>query len=83
MLRNFTGSELSAAVQRYAAVTVSKEIKKNEMVIKIGNFYDEAQLMVRFNEKSPKRVSGGKLTHITGNLYLLEAKRENVKIALK
>lgn len=82
-IRNFTGSELSAAVQRFCAVSVSKKVTKDKMIIKINNFYDEAQLFVRFNEKEPLKTNGGKLTHITGNLYLLEAKNETVEIALK
>ena len=53
------------------------------MTIKISNFYDEASLMVRFNEMKPKKAKGGKLTHITGDLYLLEAFEDTVKISLK
>ena len=83
VLRNFTGTEMSAAVQRYAALTVEKEIGENEMVIKLGNFYDEAQIMVRFNDREPLDADGGRLTHLTGDLYLLEANEPTVKISLK
>ncbi|MBQ7794526.1 MAG: DUF2194 domain-containing protein [Clostridia bacterium] len=82
-IRNFTGSEMSAAVQRYAAVTVSKEITDDKMILKLGNFYDEAQLMVRFNEKEPIAIDGGKLTYLTGNLYLLEANKDTVTVSIK
>ena len=82
-IRNFTGSELSAAIQRYVALTVSKEITDNKMIIKLGNFYDEAHLLVRFNEKTPEAVDGGVLTNITGNLYLLEANKDTVTISIK
>lgn len=82
MLRNFTGTEMSAAVQRFASLTVDTEVSDTEMTIKLGNFYDNAQLFVRFNEKKPGKVSGGKLTNITGDLYLLEANKDNVKIDL-
>ncbi len=82
-LRNFTGTEMSAAVQRYIAVTVSKEIKDNKMILKLGNFYDEAQLLVRFNEKEPVKTDGGKLTHLTGDLYLLVANKDTVTVSVK
>lgn len=79
-LRNFTGSEMSAAVQRFASVGVDTKYSKDKMTINISNFYDEASLMIRFNEKKPKKAHGGKLTHITGDLYLLEAYEDSVEI---
>ena len=82
-LRNFTGTEMSAAVQRYCALTVDKEITSDKMVLKLGNFHDEAQLMVRFNEKEFSSVEGGTLTHLTGNLYLLEATSDTVTVKFK
>ena len=81
-IRNFTGSEMSAAVQRYAAITVDKEISKDKVTFNIGNFYDNAQLMVRFNKNLPSKVSGGKITHITGNLYIIEAESDTVTVLL-
>lgn len=53
------------------------------MKITIGNFCDEAQFLVRFNEKSPDNVMGGELTHLTGGLYLLRAESDTVYITLK
>lgn len=82
VIRNFTGTEMSAAVQRFAALGVTQEMTENAMTIKLKNFHDDAQLLVRFNTKTPGRVSGGKLTHLTGNLYLLEAGRDTVNISL-
>lgn len=82
-LRNFTGTEFSAAVQRFAAVTPEMQVQDHEMVLRIDNFYDDAQFLVRFNEKEPGTVTGGKLTRLTGVLYLLEADRETVTVRLK
>ena len=82
-LRNFTGTEFSAAVQRFAAVTPEMQVQDHEMVLSIDNFYDDAQFFVRFNEKEPGTVTGGKLTRLTGDLYLLEADRETVTVRLK
>jgi len=82
-IRNFTGSELSAATQRFAAVVPHKEITGNGMTLRLHNFYDEAQFMVRFNGKTPTAVSGGTLTRLTGDLYLLEATKDTVTVSLK
>ena len=82
-IRNFTGSETSAAVQRYAAINLKKEIKDNKLIINIGNFYDEGYFFVRFNSNEYKSIDGGKLSHLTGDLYLLKADKETVTINLK
>lgn len=82
-IRNFTGSETSAAVQRYVATSVKKEMKDGKLVLKINNFCDEAQLFVRFNEEEFSSVDGGSLTHLAGNLYLLQADKDVVTIDLK
>lgn len=80
MLRNLTGTEMSAAIQRYVAVTVERKITEKEIRIHLGNFYDSVYLMVRINEGRPGKVTGGELTHLTGNLYLLQAKDSNITI---
>lgn len=81
-LRNLTGSEMSAAVQRYAAIGVTKEFSENTLTLSLSNFYDEAYLMLRFNEYTPDKVSGGSLTNLTGNLYLLKANSDIVTISV-
>ena len=43
-------------------------------------FYDEAYLMVRINDGTPGQVTGGELTNVTGNLYLLHAQESEVVI---
>lgn len=82
-IRNFTGTELSAAVQRFAAVVPKTEIQKDKMIISIDNFYDDAQFLIRFNEKNAGAVTGGKLTRVTGNLYLLDADKDTVTVYFK
>lgn len=82
-LRNFTGTEMSGAVQRFAAITPEKEIGENEMVLRLGNFYDQAHLLLRFNKREAIDAKGGRLTHLTGDLYLLEATEDTVRISLK
>ncbi len=82
-LRNFTGTEMSAAVQRFVAVTPHVVLKDTRMEIKLDNFYDNAQFMLRFNEEEPRTVDGGTLTHLTGDLYILEATNDTVTISFK
>lgn len=82
-LRNFTGTEFSAAVQRFAAVAPKTEMYEDKMVVSIENFYDDAQFLIRFNDKKYDLVTGGKLTQLTGDLYLLEADKDKVTISFK
>ena len=82
-LRNLTGTEASGAVQRFAAVSPRVTLGEGELKISIGNFYDEAQFIIRFNEGDPERVAGGELEHITGDIYLLCATNPEVHIILK
>lgn len=79
-LRNLTGTEFSAAVQRFAAIAPHTRLTEDTMEISIDNFYDNAQFLVRFNEEQPDKVIGGKLTHLTGNLYILEATKDTVTV---
>lgn len=79
-IRNFTGSEMSAAIQRYTALTVSTSVSEAAVEISIGNFSDEAQLMVRFNDARPKDVAGGTLEQLTDTLYLLQADQSHVTV---
>ena len=82
-IRNFTGPETSAAVQRFAALNVEKEYTNNKLVLKIGNFYDEGYFFIRFNNQQYESIDGGNLSHLTGDLYLLKADKNVVTINLK
>ena len=83
MIRNFTASETAGAIQRYVAVNVSLEQSDDKLVMRIGNFYDEAWLLVRFNKGEPLTTDGGRITRVTGNLYLVEAKQDTVTVFMK
>ena len=82
-IRNMTGTEASAAVQRFVAAVPRTVTTEDKVVITIDNFYDDAQLLVRFNTGTPVDVQGGTLTHMTGDLYLLSATQSVVNITLK
>ena len=82
-LRHQTGSECSGAIQRFSSVTVSVDTAADAWTLSLGNFHDEAWLMFRANNGEPGAVSGGEITHLTGNLYLVKATDETVTIERK
>ncbi len=82
-LRKQTGTECSAAIQRYAQLTVSVQSTPKEWVVSLGNFVDEGWLFFRANEGVPGRVTGGELTRLTGDLYLLKANADTIHIEKK
>ncbi len=79
-IRKQTGTECSGAVQRFSALTVSMQETEKSWQMELGNFVDEAWLLFRANEGIPGRVSGGTITNLTGNLYLLKAESDTVTI---
>lgn len=82
-LRHQTASECSGAIQRFSSVTVSVDTSADAWTLNLGNFHDEAWLMFRANNGEPSAVTGGELTHLTGNLYLLKANDKTVTIERK
>ena len=82
-LRRQTGTECSAAIQRYAQLTVTLDSTDTAWILRLGNFADEAWLFFRANEGTPGKVTGGELTRLTGDLYLLKANADTVRIEKK
>lgn len=82
-LRRRTGSECSGAIQRFSSVTVSVDTSADAWTLSLGNFHDEAWLMFRANNGEPGAVTGGEITHLTGDLYLVKATDKTVTIARK
>lgn len=82
-LRKQTASECSGAIQRFSSVTVSVETAADAWTLSLGNFHDEAWLMFRANNGKPGAVTGGEITHLTGDLYLIKATDKTVTIARK
>lgn len=82
-LRRQTGSECSGAIQRFSSVTVSVDTSADAWTLSLGNFHDEAWLMFRANNGEPGAVTGGELTHLTGNLYLLKTNDKTLTIERK
>lgn len=82
-IRRLTGSEMAGAVQRYAILIINQNRTDTGLELELGNFHNQAYVMIRLNEGEPGKVKGGKLEHLTGNLYLLEATSAKVSIEVK
>ena len=79
-IRNLTGSQLAGAVQRYCGVSLWRLVEETELYLTVDGLQDEAYFMLRANEGSLGEVSGGELTHMTGDLYLLRALEPEIVI---
>lgn len=82
-IRNLTGTELAAAVQIYDNLEVEREYTDGGLHLKLGNFLDEAWLLVRINEGDVEKVTGGKLVEVQDSLYLLQAEDEEISIEIE
>lgn len=83
-IRNLTGAELGAEVQRYDYIDVVRHEDENGMKVHLNNFYDSAQFILRINNKGGEpSVSGGKITKIGEDLYLIEAEKEDLEICYR
>lgn len=80
-LRNLTALEGAMAVQRFARLAIKTEVIESKVNISLGNFYDEAWLMMR-SLKKPISIEGGIITPITSNLYLIQALKDHVVVTL-
>ena len=81
-IRNLTGSEMAGAVQRYYFLDTKMEKTDGGVKISLTNFRDEAWLFVRINEGVPGEVTGGTLTEVAEDLYLLNAQEREIMIPL-
>jgi len=81
-LRNVTATEGAMAVQRFSRLQINAEMEAQSYAIHLGNFYDQAYLMLR-SVQAPVSISGGKLTRVTSSLYLLEANQPDITIEFR
>lgn len=72
-IRQMTADEGGAALQRYYRLKVNSRFddQGTQMII-LGNFYDEAWLLLRTSQP-PKQIEGGTFTQVTSTLYLIHA----------
>lgn len=82
-IRNLTGIELAAAVQRYDYLDVQRTVTGSEMSLELGGFQDEAWLFVRINNAEIENVTGGEVSKLLDGLYLLKAEKSHVEISFR
>ena len=78
-LRSMTGSEGAMAVQRFSRLAVDTNLQDGKLEISLGNFYDEAWLMIR-SVHPPLSIDGGVITQVSTNQYLVQALNPNITI---
>ncbi len=79
-IRHVTGNSMAGAVQRYSMISCDKEEKDNKIILNFEGLNDEAYCFMRLNSGKAGEVSGGSLTNLVGNLYLLKINSEKVTI---
>lgn len=82
-IRHLTGSGIAGAVQRYTNIVTNIEEEDNLIRINVDGLIDTAYCMVRVNRGSILEVSGGTISHLYGNLYLLEINENVVEIEIR
>lgn len=82
-IRSLTGTELAGAVQIYDNLEVEREYTDEGLTLNLGNFQDEAWLMVRINEGTVGKVTGGKLEEVQDGQYLLQAENKEIRIEIE
>lgn len=79
-IRNMTASDGGRAIARYDSLSVERTETEDAISLRFGGFWDEAYLIMRFNEGAPGEVTNGTVTHINGSFYLLRATASQVTI---
>jgi hypothetical protein len=78
-LRGLTARDAATATQRFSRLQINAGMDGDQYAIHLGNFYDEAYLMLR-TARTPASVEGGRLTQVTSSLYLIEARQPEIRI---
>lgn len=81
-IRNVTGSEMGVAVQQYDALTMCRSYEKHVLTVELGGFSGEASFLLRVNEGEIADTEGCTYEHVTGNLYVIQANTDKIKIYL-
>ena len=83
VIRNLTGTEMAAAVERYDLIKIDREYTGNDIKLNLSSFYDEAWMLVRINNgKSIETITNGSYTKVADDFYLVECLNDKVDIKL-
>jgi hypothetical protein len=80
-LRNMTAKEGAMAVQRFDRLSLNSSLTAGSYRIILDNFYDEAWLMLRTDEK-PLSVDGGTISQVSSNFYLIKATAPEITVEI-
>lgn len=81
-IRNLTASDGGRAIARYDTLSLERSQNGDTISLRLGGFWDEAYLLMRFSEGAPGQITGGTAEHIGGDYYLLRATAAQVTIKL-
>ena len=80
-IRNLTGSEMGAAVQRWYDAAVTTDSSDDALTLTLEGLHDEAYLFVRSHDALVcGEVEGGSVEQLDGSLYLVRATATSVRI---
>ncbi len=81
-LQNKTALDGAMAVQRFVRLAMKTTQVNGSLEIDLGNFYDEAWLMMRTSKK-PVSLDGGVITQVSSDLYLIQAQKSKIVISFE
>lgn len=79
-IRSLTGSELAGAVQRYDHVELQRRETEHGIKVRIGGFADEAWFYLKDNSGKASDITGGTMTKVGDDLYLIHATSPEIAI---
>lgn len=78
-LRSMTAKQGAVAVQRYVRLAVDARMVNGAYEINLGNFYDEASLMLR-SPRKPASIEGGTISSVSSDMYLIRASKAKIVV---
>lgn len=79
-IRHLTGSGMAGAVQRFSSLTLERKDTDQEIVLNADGLVDHAYCLMRVNDGKIGKITGGRVTELNENLYLLELDQQQVTI---
>lgn len=79
-IRNVTGSEMGTAVLQYDKMTIDREWKNDNLMVRIGGFAGSAEFLLRVNEGTIAEIDGATYEQVANGLYAVHAETDELKI---
>ena len=81
-VRNLSASEGAMAVQRFSRLSPKYDCEDLHCDLTLNGFYDEGWLLMR-TEKNPVEITNGEITKVGPTLYLIGAKKSELRIGFE